>query len=101
MVVSAGAVGMPDSGSAAVQWTVTSPLYQPAAFGLGGRRAGQQRAPWCRRPERSTTRVAVLPALSVAVPVTVTPGWTVLELVVEPSARQVAMPEARARVGRR
>jgi hypothetical protein len=38
--------------------------------------------------------VVVLPALSVAVPVTVTPGCTVLELVVEPSARQVVMPEA-------
>ncbi len=33
IVVSAGAVGMPDSGSDAVQWTVTSPLYHPAVFG--------------------------------------------------------------------
>ena len=38
--------------------------------------------------------VAVLPALSVAMPVTVTPGCTVFEFVVLPSARQVAMPEA-------
>src|SRR4051794_8565279 len=33
MVVSAGGVGMPDSGSKAVQWTGTSSLYQPAVFG--------------------------------------------------------------------
>ena len=33
IVVSAGGVGMPDSGSDAVQWTVTSPLYQPFPFG--------------------------------------------------------------------
>src|SRR3954454_19112125 len=33
MVVSPGWVGMPDSGSAAVQCTLTSPLYQPRPLG--------------------------------------------------------------------
>ena len=36
----------------------------------------------------------VLPAASVAVPPTVTPGDTVFELAVSPSATQLAMPEA-------
>src|SRR3954454_25406838 len=91
MVVSAGATGMPDSGSAAVQWMVTSAEYQPAPFGpLVGTpdRVGAEVS-----PATVTEAIFVLPAVSVAVPLTVVPGGTVLELVVEPSARQVAMPE--------
>ena len=95
IVVSAGAVGMPDSGSLAVHLTVTSPLYQPSPFAVP-----------CGAPDSSgavvsplatvTDAVLVLPALSVAVPVTVSPGLTVLlfEAGLVPSATQVAMPEA-------
>src|SRR4051794_13940022 len=92
IVVSAGAAGMPDSGSAAVQWTLTSPAYQPAALGdvVGAPdRVGAEGSP----AGAVEVAVALLPALSVAVPVTVTPGWTVFELVVLPSTRQPAIPE--------
>src|SRR5690349_8969013 len=92
MVVSAGAVGMPDSGSLAVQCTVTSPVYQPLPFGwvVG---APDSRGAVVSPAGAVELAVAVLPALSVAVPVTVTPGCTVFELVVLPSARQLATPE--------
>src|SRR4051812_12246398 len=93
MVVSAGAVGIPDSGSEAVQWTVTSPWYQPLVpFGCvvgAPDRVGAVVSPLGAVEEVDF----VFPAPSVAVPVTVTPGWTVLELLVEPSARQVATPD--------
>src|SRR5690348_8524258 len=93
MVVSAGAVGTPDSASAAVQCTVTSPLYQP--FPLGCAVGVPDRVGAVVSPAGAVdVAVAMLPALSVAVPVTVTPGCTVLELVVVPSARQPAIPDA-------
>jgi hypothetical protein len=92
IVVSAGGVGMPDSGSAAVQSIVTSPLYQPLP--LGGVVGAPDSVGGVVSPAGAVDdAVAVLPALSVAVPVTVTPGWTVFEFVAEPSATQVAMPE--------
>ena len=95
ILVFAGAVGMPDSGSAAVQPMVTSPEYQPAAFGeaMGApERVGAVVSP------AATTLVAdaVLLAKSAAVPTTVVPGWTVLEFVVDPLARQLAIPDVKS-----
>jgi hypothetical protein len=68
-------------------------LYQPFAFAdvVGAPvRAGGVVSP----AGAVDVAVAVLPALSVAVPVTVTPGPTVFEFVAEPSARHVAIPDA-------
>ena len=92
IVVSAGASGMPDSGSSAVQRTCTSPAYQPAAFGCvvgSPDSVGADVSP----AGAVDDVVAAFPALSTAVPTTVSPGWTVREFVAEPSARQLAIPE--------
>src|SRR4051794_23668368 len=83
---------MLDSGSLAVQWIVTFPLYQPAAFGCV---VGE--------PESvggvvstlftCTVSVLVLPALSVAIPFTVALPVTVMLFDVVPSTTQLAMPD--------
>ena len=70
IALSAGTVdaSTPESASLAVQWIVTSPLYQPAAFGASvaaPERSGSVRSMLIS----STILLFLLPALSVAVPV--------------------------------
>src|SRR3954471_7620792 len=93
IVVSAGWVGIPDSASDAVQWIVTSSRYQPEMFGwvVGepDNCGGVVSPAWT-----AIVVDAVLPALSVAVPVTLPEVRTVTWLVELPVARQVATPDA-------
>jgi hypothetical protein len=71
---------------------VTSPEYQPAPFGEVVGEPARDGGVLSAAGAVDDVFV-VFPAASVAVPPTVTPGATVLELVVSPSARQLAMPE--------
>ena len=98
IVVSAGGTGIPDSGSAAVQWTVTSPAYQPSRFGdvVGApERVGAVVSP----AGAVDLAVAMLPALSVAKyettwvpsPVTVTVALTAWTVLCCPSSNQELM----------
>jgi hypothetical protein len=85
MTVSATADGTPDSGSLAVQPTGTSPLYHPAP--LGAVFGAPERIGAVVSPAATVTEVReVFPAASVAVPLTVVPGWTIFESEVVPSA---------------
>ena len=69
----AGAWSMPESASSGVQWIVTSPLYHPLSFGAvvaAPDSVGSVRS----MSTSDTVAVAVLPALSTAVPVLLWPA---------------------------
>src|SRR4051794_36163302 len=88
------AIPEPPALSEQVQWIVTLPLYQPfvpLGWVVG---APDKVGGVVSLAEDVSEVVAVLPALSVAVPLTVTPPATVLLLVLDPSARHVSMPDA-------
>ena len=82
---------MPDRPSSAVQSTVTSPLYQPAALGAVVAAPSSVGAVLSMLMP-STVADAVLPATSVAVPVTFWPAPSFLSVVV--AGEQSAMPES-------
>ncbi len=85
---------MPDSPSVQAYVTVTSALYQPrplaARFAFGARSAAAVIAGSVLSMLTSALSVAVLPALSVAVPVTV---WSSPSVEITLSAVHEAMPE--------
>ena len=80
----------PESASPVVQWIVTSPLYQPYAFGLA---VGAPESVGFVRSmlTLSTVSLALLPALSVAWPVTLWPAPSP-ESVSSPAQPPVLMP---------
>lgn len=84
----------PPSSSAQVKVTVASLLFQPAPFGAGETSAVMVGAV-SSAGVVANEAVRVLPALSVAVPVTVLPAGTVVErdAGLVPSATQLATPD--------